>query len=107
MNTHPIRLRTVQLIDQFLRPFSTEGVLTVAEHREVVAQLKHLATKGTPMPPIQPRLINQREAAEILGVSLAGFKKQEATFPFSRRMIGSSVRYRNLDVFRFAMSQTD
>jgi len=103
MNTHPIRPRTVQLIDQFLRPFSAEGLLTVAEHREVIAQLKHLATKGTPLPLIQPRLINQREAAEMLGISLANFKKLEPTFPFLRRMVGSSVRYRNLDVLRFIM----
>ena len=103
MNTHPIRPRTVQLIDQFLRPFASEGILTVAEHQEVIAQLKHLATKGTPLPPIEPRLINQREAAEMLGISLANFKKLEPTFPFSRRMVGSSVRFRNLEVIRFIL----
>ena len=104
MNTQ-IRPHTVKLIDQLLRPFASEGILSVSEHREIVAQLRHLATKGTPVPPIQPRLITQREAAEMLGISLASFKKLEPTFTFSRRMVGSSsVRYRNLDVIRYVLA---
>jgi predicted DNA-binding transcriptional regulator AlpA len=105
MNSTQIRPRTVELIDQFLRPFSSEGLLTVAEHKEVVAQLRHLATKGTPLPPIEPRLIDQREAAELLGIGLANFKKLEPTFPFTRRMVGSSVRFRNLDVIRYVLAE--
>ena len=59
------------------------------------------------MPPITPKLIDQREAAEMLGLGLSNFKKleKENAFPFKRRMVGSSVRYRNLDVLRYIMME--
>jgi hypothetical protein len=107
MNSTQIRPRTVELIDQFLRPFSSEGLLTVAEHKEIVSQLRHLAAKGTPLPPIEPRLINQREAADMLGISLASFKKQEPALSFKRRMVGSSVRYRNLDILHYILDDDE
>jgi predicted DNA-binding transcriptional regulator AlpA len=104
-----LRLRTVSLIGKFLRPLADEGLMTVPELNEVATNLRHLATKGTLLPAIPPRLINSAEAAELLGISLAHFKKfeREGRLPFKRRTIGTSVRYRNADVFKFILSDDD
>ena len=104
-----LRLRTVSLIGKFLRPLADEGLMTVPELNEVVANLRHLAAKGTLLPAIPPRLICQAEAAELLGISVSNFKKfeKEGRLPFKRRMIGSAVRYRNADVFKFILSDDD
>ena len=61
------------------------------------------------MPAIVPKLIDQTEAATMLGISLANFKKleREDAFPFKRRMVGSAVRYRNTDVIAFIMANEE
>ena len=109
MNTNPIRIRTIKLISKLLQPLAEEEILTVPEKNEIVAQLKHLAERGEIMPVIIPKLIDQTEAAEMLGISLANFKKleRENNFTFQRRMVGSAVRYRNTDIVNFIMSDCD
>ena len=100
-----IRPKTVKLISRFLRPLTEEGLISVPEQNEIIAQLKHLADRGEPMPVVVPKLIDQTEAATMLGISLANFKKleREGAFSFNRRMVGSAVRYRNTDVVNFIM----
>jgi len=45
---------------------------------------------------MMPKLIDRTEAATMLGLGLSNFKKleNEHAFPFQRKMIGSSIRYR-------------
>lgn len=107
--TTTIRPRTVTLLGKFLRPLADEDLITVPEYQEILVQLKYFAEKGQAMPPIVPRLINQQEAADMLAISLAHFKKFEKDnrLPFKRKMIGTSVRYRNIDVIKFIMSSED
>ena len=102
-----LRLRTVKLINSLMHPLVTEDVIRVNEEQLIASNLKRLATHGELMPPITPKLIDQREAAEMLGLGLSNFKKleKENAFPFKRRMVGSSVRYRNLDVLRYIMME--
>lgn len=104
---NPIRIRTVTLIARLLQPLAEEGVLTIPEKNEIVAQLKHLAEHGETMPAITPRLIDQTAAAEMLGISLANFKKleRESAFTFQRRMVGSAVRYRNTDIVKYITAE--
>ncbi len=108
-NKHVIRPKTVKLVGKLLAPLSDEGVIRVNEEREIMANLKHLAKHGSPVPPISPKLIDQRGAAEMLGIGLSAFKVHEKNGVFGkhfkRRMVGSSVRYRNLDVLRFIMAE--
>ena len=86
---------------------SDEDLITVPEMNTILAELKHLAVHGEKMPAIMPKLIRQAEAAEMLGISLANFKKieREGNLPFKRRKIGSAVRYRNTDIIKFIMSE--
>jgi predicted DNA-binding transcriptional regulator AlpA len=104
-----IRPRTVKLIARLLSPLSDEGIISVPEEREIISNLKHLSERGELIPNIMPKLIDQTEAAELLGISLANFKKleREGAFSFNRRMVGSSVRYRNLDVIKYLMTETE
>ena len=102
-----IRLNTVKLIAKLLRPLAENGVLTISEEREIIAHLTHLAQKGEKLPAVMPKLIDQKEAAEMLGIGFSNFKKLEKAeaFPFKRRMIGTSVRYRNTDIINFILSE--
>ena len=54
-----------------------------------------------------PKLIDQKEAAEMLGIGFSNFKKLEKSnaFPCKRRMVGTSVRYRNTDIIKFILSE--
>jgi predicted DNA-binding transcriptional regulator AlpA len=105
MNNQPIRSKCVKLIGRLIKPFVEEGVITVAEEGEILSNLRHLAAKGTMKPDIVPKLLTQREVAEMLSISFATFKKleKEGEFPFKRRTVGGSVRYRNLDVVDYIM----
>lgn len=71
-----------------------------------ISQLVSLAEHGKPKPVIIPRLVDMKEAATILGIGLSNFKRLEAggAFPFQRKMVGSSVRYRNTDLYEFLLS---
>jgi predicted DNA-binding transcriptional regulator AlpA len=80
-------------------------LLTVAEEKLIISNLKYLAEKGELKPVVVPKLIDQKEAAEMLGIGHSSFKKLEASskFPFKRKMVGSAVRYRNTDVIDYIL----
>ena len=103
-----IRPQTVKLIARLLNPLTESNLIMVPEYREIIAQLQHLSTHGEPLPVVVPKMINQSEAADMLGISLSNFKKLEAegAFPFKRRMVGSAVRYRNTDIVKFILSDS-
>lgn len=88
-----IKGTTVNLIAKLLHPLAEAGVLSIPEEREVIAQLRNLAKNGETIPAVLPKLIDQPEAAEMLGISLANFKKLErnGAFPFDGRR--SAQRY--------------
>jgi predicted DNA-binding transcriptional regulator AlpA len=106
MQNSTLRQRTVKLIARIMRPFVEEGVILLSEEQIMIANLKHLANRGKLMPTVVPRLINQKEAAEMLGLGYSNFKKleKENVFPFCRRMVGSSVRYRNVDIIEYIVA---
>lgn len=109
MDQNPIRYQTVRLIGKLLHPLTESNLITIPEYREIIAQLKHLADKGTPLPTVILKLVDQTEAATMLGISLANFKRleREGYFPFKRKMVGTSVRYRNTDLTRYILSHDD
>ena len=100
-----IRPKTVKLLSRLIRPWVDEGVILVSEEKTIIANIKHIAEKGSLAPAVIPKLIDQREAAEMLSLGHSNFKKleKEGAFPFQRKMVGSSVRYRNTDIIDFIM----
>lgn len=104
--TTQVRPKTVKLLAKFMRPLAEEGLMSIPEMQEILTQLKHLAEKDELLPPIPPKLVDQTEAAEMIGVSYSNFKKleREGKIPFPRKMLGSCVRYRNVDICRFIMA---
>ena len=101
-----LKPKTVKLIARFIRPLCEEGLLSVPEMNEILGNLKSLAAKGEMLPAVQPKLIDQREAAEMLCLGLSNFKKLEKSgmIPFKRKMVGSAVRYRNTDVIKYLLA---
>lgn len=104
---YPIRHQTVVLIGKLLHPLTESNLIPFPEYREIIAQLKHLADQGTPVPNVVPKLIDMNEATQMLGVSLANFKKLEPLLPFKRRMVGHAVRYRNTDIIHYILSSDE
>ena len=104
-----IKPRTVKLIRRLLNPLTEEGVVDIEEEKEIIAQLKSLSEKGEQLPNVEPRLIDQRQAAEMLGISHANFKKleREGKLKIPRKNVGSAVRYRNVDILRFIMENDE
>lgn len=107
MNEISISMETVRMFRRIMRPIAETGIIPLAEYNEAISQLTNLAEHGKPKPVIIPRLVDMREASEILGIGLSNFKKLEGenAFPFKRKMVGSSVRYRNTDLYEFLLSE--
>ena len=103
MNDIQISMTTVRMIKRIMRPIAEEGIIPLPEYNEAISQLTSLAEHGKQKPVIIPRLVDMKEAAEILGVGLSNFKRLEGenAFPFKRKMVGSSVRYRNTDLYEY------
>ena len=95
------------MFKRIMRPVAEEGIIPLPEFNEVISQLTSLAEHGKPKPVIIPRLVDMKEAATILGIGLSNFKKLEGenAFPFQRKMVGTSVRYRNTDLYEFLLSE--
>jgi predicted DNA-binding transcriptional regulator AlpA len=106
MNDNVLRPRTVKLIKRFVTPLVEEGLISVPEEKFIFDNLKHLAKTGTLKPIVIPKLIDMRESSQLIGVSYSNFKRleAEAAFPFKRKLIGSSVRFRNTDIIDYIMS---
>lgn len=102
MNSN-IRPQTVRLIKRILTPLAEEGLIFVPELNDIIANLKHISEKGELLPAIMPKLLTQEDAAEMLSVSLSNFKKleRESAFSFKRKMVGTSVRYLNINVLKY------
>lgn len=77
--SHPIRHQTVVLIGKLLHPLTESNLIPFPEYREIIAQLKHLAAQGTPVPNVVPKLVDMNEAAQMLGVSLGQLQEAGTT----------------------------
>lgn len=102
----PVRNTTVKLIGRILQPISETGTITYLELNEIMSNLRNLAQKGELLPDVIPKLIEQRDAAQMLGISFAHFRnlEREGFFPFKRRMVGTAVRYYNTDIQKYILS---
>ena len=71
-----------------------------------MSNLRNLAQKGELLPDVIPKLIEQRDAAQMLGISFAHFRnlEREGFFPFKRRMVGTAVRYYNTDIQKYILA---
>ena len=105
-----LRIKTVTLLSKLLRPLTEDNLIHWTEYQEIISNLKYLSQRGELLPPMEPRLIDQRGAAEMLGISYTSFKNMErqGKFPFKRKMVGgTSIRYRNRDVLRYMMCDNE
>ena len=98
-----INISTVKLIKRFLLILVDTHIIGNGECNEIITQLRYISEKSEYKPDIKPKLLTQTEVSEILGLSLSNFKKLEkqGAFPFKRKLVGSSVRYRNISVFEY------
>ena len=102
----PVTFSTVKLIGRLLNPIVERGVISQPEYNDLMANLRHLSQKGELIPDVLPKLIDQKQAAELLGVSFSHFRnlERDGAFPFKRRMVGTAVRYRNTDVIQYLLN---
>ncbi len=101
-----IRPATARLVARMLAPLMDSGTVTTSEFDAIARSLKELSHANALSAPL--KLITGQEAAEMLGISFSQFRalEKEGAFPFSRKMVGSkTVRYRNLDIIRYMISE--
>ena len=103
METRSFRVSTIRLLRRVLTPLLEYGLISQGEFDLMFTYLSSLAKTGKPPPEVKPRLVRGREAADLLGLSYAEFRKLEAegVFPFKRRTIGKNVRYYYPDIVEF------
>lgn len=104
--TSSVRVATVKLIGRLLQPIAEAGVISIPELNNIMSNLRYLAQKGTLRPIENPKLLNPKEVAEMLGISYSHFRnlEQDGHFPFKRRMVGTAVRYFNTDILDYILS---
>lgn len=108
MNENIITLKTVRYFKRIMRPLAEDGIIPLPEYNEAISQLTSLAEHGCRKPTVLPKLVDQRQAAEMLGIGLSNFKRLEASgaFPFKRKKVGSAIRYKNTDIYDFINSDS-
>ena len=103
-----LRMATVRWIGRLLAVSLDVGALTVGEYNIVMKTLRDAAKKGeTKEPEVPLRLVDGREAAEILGISYSQFRALEAegVLRIPRKMLGKkTVRYRITDINSYILS---
>ncbi len=100
-----LNMSTVLLVEKVMKPWMEQNVIAPCEYKCIVSNLKYLAENGEMKPAVLPKLIDMEEAAKMLGIGLSLFKKceREGRFPFKRKMIGTSVRYRDTDITEYIL----
>ena len=106
VNSRTFRESTVKLLRRILTPLLEYGLISRDEFDMLFTYLGSLAKTGKPPPDVTPKLIRGPEAAELLSISYAEFRKlaAEGVFPFRRRVFGKNVRYFYPDIVEFMRS---
>ena len=103
-----LRMSVVRWLGRHLAIDLDMGALTANEYNVIMKILRATAKKGeTKEPEVPLRLVDGREAADILGISYSQFRALEAEgiFPFRRKMLGKkTVRYRITDINSYILS---
>lgn len=103
-----LRMATVRWIGRLLAVSLDVGAMTVGEYNIVMKSLRDAAKKGeTKEPEVPLRLVDGREAAEILGISYSQFRalESEGILRIPRKMLGKkTVRYRITDINSYILS---
>ena len=103
-----LRMSVVRWLGRHLAIDVDLGALTASEYNLIMKTLRSVAKNGeVKAPDVPPRLIDGKEAAEILGISYSQFRALEAdgVLRIPRKMLGKkTVRYRITDINSFILS---
>ncbi len=103
-----LRMSTVRWLGRHLAIDVDVGGLTVSEYNLIMKTLRAVAKKDeTKEPEIPLRLIDAREAADILGISYSQFRalESEGVLRIPRKKLGKkTVRYRITDINNFILA---
>ena len=103
MEINHVRPKVAKLTARLLYPLVDEGIISNAEYSKVCQNIRSLTKDEALAPAVSPKLLNQAEVSEMLGIGLSNFKRLEAEgeIKIPRRMVGKSVRYKNMDVLAY------
>ena len=109
--SNTLRMSVVRWLGRHLAIDVDLGALTASEYNLIMKTLRAVAkNEDLKVPEVPPRLIDGKEAAEILGISYSMFRALEAegVLHIPRKMLGKkTVRYRITDVNNFIMSDDE
>ena len=98
-----VRQNVVSRLKRYLAADLDMGILTAGEYNLITEAVRALSKTGKSPPEVQPKLLKTEEVAEMLAISKSQLRALEAEgkLPLPRKMVGSSVRYLNIDVIRY------
>ena len=97
MNEIRISMTTVRFFKRIMRPIAEEGIISLPEYNEAISQLTSLAEHGVPKPVVTPKLLDQREVAEMLNISRGSFPVQKK----NGRLSSAIPQYRCSELHQF------
>ena len=107
-----LRPQTARLTCRLLVPLLDSGLVTADEQSLIKRNLDALAKTGELAPAVPHKLIDRKEAAELLCISESQFRQLESEKKFDkyfkRRMVGDrSVRYYLPDIVKYMAQAED
>ena len=106
-----LRMSVVRWLGRHLAIDVDLGALTASEYNLIMKTLRAVAKNGeVKAPEVPPRLIDGKEAADILGISYSQFRalESEGVLHIPRKMLGKkTVRYRLNDINAFVLSDDE
>ena len=105
-----LRPQTVRLTCRLLAPLLDSGLVTADEYSIIKRNLDALAKTGELAPAVPHKLIDRKEAAELLCISVSQFRQleREKKLDFTRRSVGGkSVRYYLPDIVKYMAQAED
>ena len=108
LGNNGLRMSVVRWLGRHLAIDMDMGALTANEYNLIMKTLRDAAKKGeTKELEVPLRLVDGREAAEILGISYSQFRalESEGVLRIPRKMLGKkTVRYRINDINSYILS---
>ena len=105
-----LRPQTARLTCRLLAPLLDSGLVHADEYAVIKRNLDALAKTGELAPAVPHKLIDRKEAAELLCISVSQFRQleREKKLDFTRRSVGGkSVRYYLPDIVKYMAQAED
>ncbi len=108
-NESYIKMKTVNLLQKVIKPWCNEGIVSNLEKEEILLLVRRRAKYGDVRPREPLKLLDRKQVAEKLNLSLSSFKALEKNgkIPLKQKKMGGAIRYNSHQLEDFMESSDD